>query len=151
MIEDSFDYYVEEYGYRIYPSFTQTIALLKEYGAAFQTSIPAENVVEIRVTDYSREVHDHDGLYTKLAEKTYTAANGELKEMEDILSKLVPGKFVEGFYGNLNTEPNIDVDIVYMQDDIEMSMYFMFEKGAMPQFVTEDLDEAYQAIEEAAQ
>uniref|UniRef100_UPI004057A0FC DUF6449 domain-containing protein n=1 Tax=Acetatifactor sp. TaxID=1872090 RepID=UPI004057A0FC len=149
--EDKFSHYVEEYGYRIYPSFTQTIALLKEYGAKFQTEIPLENVIEIRVTDYSREVNDHDGYYTKVAEKAYTVANGEIKEMEEILSNLVPGEFVEGFCSDLNTEPNIDVYIVYTQDDIEMSMYFMFKKGAMPQFVAEDLEEAYQEIKGAAQ
>ena len=44
-----FEYYSEESGYEIYPSFTQTIALLEEYGATIVNEIPAEDVITVEM------------------------------------------------------------------------------------------------------
>lgn len=147
----NFDYYGEEHGYRIYPSFTQTIALLKEYGAEFATVIPAEDIIDIEITDYSEEVDDHDGLYTKIAEVHYTAEAGQQAQMDEILPNLVANKFVEGFLYDTNTETYIDVDVTYMRDNIEMSQYFKFKPGHVPEFVLEDLEAEFENMEEAAQ
>ncbi len=147
---EEYEYYAEEYGYLIYPSFKQTLALLKEYGAEPITTIPAENVSAIRISDYSREADDHDGLYNKVVDWSYTAENGQSAEIEEILSSLVDTWLVNELANTNIAEDYIDVAVDYIYEDKEMTASLYFKRGQVPGFVLEDSDKIYEEMERAA-
>lgn len=141
-MEDSFEYYNEESGYKIYPSFTQTIALLEEYGADIVNEIPAEDVISISVEDYSEEVDDHDGLYDKIYVATYLSEAGQTEEIRQLIAAVIPNDFHGDFNVEEKVEPYIDVRIRYYIDDIEMIQNCSIKKGMLPGFVREDMKQA---------
>lgn len=134
----------EEYGYRIYPSFTRTIELLKEYGVTLETALPAKEIVEIRIEDYTRETSDQNGLLDKVVEKSYLTAEGDDAQIKEIFPNLVYGSFVEGFPADNNAEPNLYVKVTYLEQGTEVSAHFRFKKDRLPQFVVDDLEKTYQ-------
>lgn len=137
-----YDYYTEDSGYKIYPSFTETIALLEEYGAEFVNEIQAEDVITIYIKDYSREVGDSDGLLTKQVELDYTAKDEEFAEIAEILPNLISTQMVD-YIGEMNKEEEfINVRVHYYYDGLELSESCYFKKGMVPAFVTEDVEEA---------
>lgn len=137
-----YDYY-QEYGYLIYPSFIQTIALLEEYQVGVASTIPAESVLEIAVTDYSREVNDSDGMYDKIAELSYTPETASVEEIEALLSGIIGSRFDRGFNTGNSREPYIDVMVRYMDSDIEHSVYCNFKENQVPEFVLEHVAKMY--------
>lgn len=141
--ESNFKYYAEEHGYMIYPSFTQTLALLEEYGAELVSEIPAEDVIEIKITDYSREANDNDGLNTKVVEVNYNAENGQLAEIGEIIPTLVDNQFLNRFKTSGTIEDYMEVYVTYIYDDMEMRNYMNFKKGEVPGFVLEDIENVF--------
>ncbi|MBE5883445.1 MAG: hypothetical protein E7291_03320 [Lachnospiraceae bacterium] len=137
-----FTYDWEEYGYEIYPSFTQTIALLEEYGANIVNEITPEEVVSIRICDYSREVNDYDGLLTKEIVLEYTAEEHPEK-VALILTNVMPNQMVNSFKMEA-MEPNVDVNITYYIDGQERYESCQFYIDSMPEFLIQDMEEAAQ-------
>lgn len=139
-----FRYSSEESGYMIYPSFTQTLALLEEYGAHIASELPAEDVVSMRVEDTSREVYDHDGYYNKVVEIEYTAKDDEQEKIAQILPTLTNYQLGPDFSTEESTDPNLRVYITYYYNDVERSNSFEIKMGMIPEFLTEDLNAAAQ-------
>lgn len=138
----TFEYGSTQSGYKIYPSCKQTIALLEEYGARIVNEIPVEDVVSIRIEDYTREVYDKDGLYTKVVELEYKREDGEQAKIAQVLSAIKRNQLVNALLGIDRTEDNIDVRITYYYDNKEMSKNCSFLKGRIPASVLTDLDAA---------
>lgn len=141
------DYY-QEYGYRIYPFFTRTIELLESFGVEIKNVIPAEDILSMTVTDYTREVYDNDGYMTKVAEVVYTNETDHTKQIEEILPCLLQGGYYRSFAIESGSEENIDVSIRYLSEyGFENHVYCEFKKGEMPDFVKQDLDAMYEAAQ----
>ena len=144
----TFEYYSTESGYWIYPSFDETLALLEEYGADVVTEIPAEDVISITIEDYSLERLDDDGLLTKVIEVDYSADNGEVEQIRQILPGLVP----EHLMGNMLTfseaEDDLNIRVRYYHDGKEMNEFCRFMNGQVPEFVKADLQEMAEDVTE---
>ncbi len=142
-----FHYNREEWGYEIYPSFTQTLALLEEYGAEIKNELSAEDVISLSINDYSREVNDHDGLYTKQVELQYTKEDGQLEQIAQILPNLVSNQMMNRFVEDELVEPHVDVSIRYYHDGQEMHEGCRFRMDSMPQFLKDDMEKVVQQQE----
>ncbi len=135
-----FDYKDADTGYKIYPSFTETLALLKEYGAKPVNEIPVSDVTRIEIEDSSQEVDDHDGFLTKLVTIEYYR---QPEEIAQILPSLVNNQLIGDYIvSNKKVESNIHIRVTYYYDGKEMYENFEFKKGEIPDFVIQDLKEA---------
>ena len=141
-----FEYYSEESGYEIYPSFTQTIALLEEYGATIVNEIPAEDVITLTVVDDHLEVDDFDGQLTKQIELEYRVTEGQTEEIGQILSSIVSNQLTGNLCARERVEENIYVDIHYYYDGQERYTSGYILKGMIPAFLQEDIEEAAAVI-----
>jgi len=139
-----FRYNGTEGDYRIYPSFTKTIALLEEYGAKMVTEIPLDEVVEISVQDTFLEIFDENGYWDKYITVEYTKANGDEAKMAEILPALTDYRFYPEFWADEGVEPSIDINMILLRDDEERHESFRMKQGMMPEFVKEDLEKAAQ-------
>ncbi len=155
-----FEYYSEDSGYRIYPSFTQTLALLEEYGMNPESPITAENVSFISIVDDSLEADDKNGLYDKqvvLAYRTELTVQEQIDEMgvEDmevtpisqeqirqILANVIPGVLSGNRYHPDRIERYTDVQITYEVDGRREYVSCYFPKGSIPEFLKKDIEEA---------
>jgi hypothetical protein len=147
-MEESYLHYYEEYGYRIYTSFTRTIATLEKYGIEIKDTMPAEDILSLTVMDYTREVYDNDGYMTKVAEVTYTNEAGQTAQIEAILPSLLEGGYYRSFAKETGSEENINVSIrYYSEDGYDNYVSCEFKKGDMPDFVKQDLDDMYQSLQ----
>lgn len=143
----TFEYFGTEGGYRIYPAFTKTIALLEEYGADFNNSLSVEDVVSINICDSSLEENDFDGLLTKLIELEYRTDNGQQEEIAEIVPCIVYDSFMGDFTAAGKIAPNISVEIFYNCDGVEGHKYGYFLKGELPEFLQEDIAKAAEKLE----
>lgn len=139
-----FRYNGTEGDYRIYPSFTKTIALLKEYGARMLTEIPLEEVQNISVEDYSYEKYDENGMWENYASVEYTKEKGDEVKMAELIPTLTDYRFYPEFQVEESVVPAIDVNITIFRDDVEQNERFNIKMGMMPEFLTEDLEKAAQ-------
>ena len=140
----SYDY--EEAYYKIYPSFTETLTLFKEYGAKLQNEIMPEEVACIEIHDSSREINDNDGLLSKVISLSYTTENGQSEEIAQILPHLVPSQFDLGLMAESRTEPYLSVHVFYGEEGKESGL-FRILKGTIPEVVEKDLEEAAKEID----
>ena len=140
------DYYIE-YSYLIYPSFTETLALLESYGADTNTNIDPENIINISVSDYSYEADDNDGQLTKLVELEYTVENLTEEQLTLLFDSIVNNN-MKGDLAALKSEyGNIDIRInFYNESGYEDARYFNFKNGMIPEFISEDLLEKAKEI-----
>ena len=140
------DYYIE-YSYLIYPSFTETLALLESYGADTNTNVDPENIINISVSDYSYEADDNDGQLTKLVELEYTVENLTEEQLTLLFDSIVNNN-MKGDLAALKSEyDNIDIRInFYNESGYEDARYFNFKNGMIPEFISEDLLEKAKEI-----
>lgn len=138
----TFEYNRSESGYKIYPSCKQTIALLEEYGAKFVNEIPVEDIVSIRIEDYTREVMDNDGYYTKVVELEYKLEDDEQAKIAEVFSAIKPNQLVNVLFDTNRREENIDVRVTYEYDNKEFGKNCSFLKGRIPASVLADLEAA---------
>jgi len=130
--------------YRIYPSFTKTIALLEEYGARMITEIPLEDVLSITVEDTFLEEFDENGMWDKYVSVEYTKENGDESKMAELLPGLTDYRFYPEFQSDEPVMPSIDVNVIILRDETEHHENFRVKLGMMPEFVKEDLKKAAQ-------
>lgn len=131
---------VWECGYPIYASFTETLALLREYGLDWGEGLPVENVRSVYIEDSSREANDNDGYYDKIDVVEYTMEAGHREQIEAILSAVRSGGLERQFEHEVEDYPYISVEISYSYGDKEYEhQYFTFKKGMMPEFILRDL------------
>lgn len=137
-------YDFEESGYRIYPSFTQTLALLEEFGATVADEVPTEDVVTITVCDYNREWQGEDGVYHHEVRLEYTPGADGTDKIEKLLESIVPNRMSSNLYNRVHVEDNIDVNINYNYNGMGEYVSGQFKKGQIPAFVMEDVEKAAQ-------
>jgi len=137
---DVLDRCVWESGYPIYPSFTETMALLKEYGLDWGEELPVENVISIYIEDSSREAEDNDGYYDKISTAEYTLEEGHSEQIASILAAIRSGGLTREFDFESEDYPYISVEISYSYGEQWYEhQYFTFKKGMMPEFILQDL------------
>lgn len=141
----NFTYDRGESGYCIYPSFTETLALLEEYGATIAQELPVENVLRITIEDWSREADDHDGRLTKIVELEYQATE-DADKIAQLCPKLLNLNLGREFETGEEYEPHLQIEITYLYNDKELVKSMRILRGEMPDFLQEDLEVAAQGI-----
>lgn len=137
-------YDFEESGYRIYPSFTQTLALLEEFGAEVKDEISAEDIRTITVNDYNREWQGEDGVYHHEVILEYTPDADGMDKIETLLENIVPNRMSSNLYSRVHVEENIDVNINYYHNGMDDYVSARFKKDQIPTFVLEAIEKAAQ-------
>ena len=143
-VDNGFYYDFEESGYRIYPSFTQTLALLEEFGAKVADEIPVEDIKTITVCDYNREWQGEDGVYHHEVILEYTPEGDGTDKIETLLENIVPNRMSSNLYNRVHAEENIDVNINYNYNGMDDYVSAQFKKGQIPAFVLEEIEQAAQ-------
>ena len=135
------DYYIE-YSYLIYPSFTETMALLESYGADVNSKLSAEKLISIQISDYSYEANDNDGLMTKLVELEYAVDDLTEEQLEILFDSIVYNNMKGDFAALKSDHSDIDIRIsFYAKEGYEDARYFNLKNGMIPEFITEALQE----------
>jgi len=135
------DYWIES-NYIIYPTFTETLALLESYGVEDKNSLPKEKLTKIKIADHSYESNDHDGLLTKLVELEYLPEDLNEDQLAQLFTSFVSSYIIGDFY-NLKTEDvaeDIYAEIFYYNDrDYENTQRMSFKKDMIPGFLEDAL------------
>lgn len=142
--DSGLQYDFQENGYRIYPSFTRTLALLEEFGAEVANEIPAKDVMYITVVDYTKEWEGEDGVYHNEVMLEYTPGTDGEEKIQQLLDSVVPSRMSINLYNKVHAEENIDVNINYNYDGFGEYVSTQFKKGQIPAFVLEDVEKAAQ-------
>lgn len=117
-----------EGGYLIYPQFTETIALLKEYGFDYYEGVAVETISEIRV--YAGRGDDG----------TVVLSYTDKEQIAQLLDSIVSGMINEGNHactGRLY-EDSVYCSIIGAVAAGEGGNYYYFKKGRIPDFVLEE-------------
>ena len=135
------DYYKYDYqsNYKIYDSFTQTIALLEEYGCIMESVLPVEQILSIEIEDWSVENSDTNGEFDKVMRVVYTQDDAEkLGEiMENVVSSSLSNSFNPDMHGGA-----VNVEIKFMLNEKEYVRDFDFKTGCMPDWLREELNQS---------
>ncbi len=143
--EYSYHYYEYESGYKIYDSFTQTIALLEEYGCIMKTVLPVEQIISVSVEDWSVENADKNGEIDKVMHVEYTQQ--DVDKLTEILQNIESSSLLDGinYYHNRYA---VEISITYMLNDKEYERHFVFKPGySIPNWLREALDQSAVAVE----
>lgn len=138
--EYSYHYYEYESGYKIYDSFTQTIALLEEYGCIMKTVLPVEQILSVSIEDWSVENDDKNGEIDKVMQVEYTQQ--DVDKLTEILQNIESSSLLDGinYYHNRYA---VEISITYMLNDKEYNRYFVFKPGySMPNWLREELNQS---------
>lgn len=130
--------------YYIYPSFTRTIALLKQYGFDIASKeVKTEDVERIEIVDYRAPEEEEATTYagknnTDDGPYTYT----DKEEIGKILPVLIPRDYYYSNYAVLSAEMYCDVMVVVYNPDYndDVSYSYLFKKNEIPDFVKEDMN-----------
>lgn len=141
------DYFGDEEGYKIYPSFVATVELLKEYGFDFTKEFTAEQVKEIRVSKYcdDEELFGTEAIAEQVVREPYNnEAQMEYTDTEsktEILKYAINRELTSGVSTYLDIEEALeDVVVYYDRDGIEESRYYCFDKENKPAFIDTDME-----------
>lgn len=125
--------------YPVYPSFTKTIALLKEYGIDYNSKYEIADNMQMKIIDYLSDSYDTDE-----AERADDYIVTDKKEIEEILSNSICTSFIYSnrinpiFYGleiQLYASPAEDVE--YSDYDYSRTAYFYFKTDSIPEYIKE--------------
>lgn len=145
-----------EEGYKIYPQFTATIELLKEYGFDYTEKLSPEQVKEVEVSRYYEDLFEEE-----LLEETYEAkavavpaySNEVVLEYTDqdskeaILSSIVNRELFRGVTNYLDMEDDDDNVVVYYDmDGIEESGNYQFYVDKKPEFIEKDFEKKLEEV-----
>lgn len=134
--DNRYDY---ESDYKIYDSFTQTIALLEEYGCIMETTLPIEQIIKIEVEDWSIENSDTNGEIDKVMRVVY--AQEDADKLADIMDNIESTALVNGFNPNI-CDYSVNVEVTFMLNDKEYERYFDFKTGCLPAWLREELNQS---------
>jgi len=136
-------------GMLIYPEFTKTIALLKEYGFDMNGQITADDVASITVHDHNFDDYDTEMLYSErdiftVEETVFTSYMEELintkytdkEEIQQILDSILSADWywLVSEYAEFY-ETRYSVYIEYEKEDDADYYGYLFKKGCVPNFV----------------
>ena len=128
------DYGGAENGYKIYPQFTDTIALLKEYGFDYTKEISDVQVNKIVISRYDDNIYEYqDDAEQPVLEYTDEESIHTIMEQaycEELLYD------VQAFYRGMFSDDEIEV--YYIEDGFEGSNCYRFKDGQVPEFVEKD-------------
>ncbi|MBE5875990.1 MAG: hypothetical protein E7290_03775 [Lachnospiraceae bacterium] len=144
MSVDNSQMHCYEDNYKIYDSFTQTIALLEEYGCIMETTLPAEMITAIEIDDWSVENYDNNGEIDKVMRVNYT--QDDYAKLVEIVKNVESSSLVNEFNPNMRVY-DVNVDIIYMLNGKEYSRGFLFKPGCMPSWVREELDASLEELD----
>lgn len=142
-----------EEGYKIYPSFTATFELMKEYGFDFTKELAAEQTKEIVVSRY----YDDEELFEE-AESTEVVAVKEYsnevvleytdeESKEALLSSIVNRELLRGVTYYLDMEEDEDDIVVYYDmDGVEESRSYRFYEDRKPDFIESDFEKKLEEV-----
>lgn len=125
--------------YPVYPSFTKTIALLKEYGIDYNSKYEIADNMQMKIIDYLSDSYDTDE-----AGRADDYIVTDKKEIEEILSNSICTSFIYSnrinpiFYGleiQLYASPAEDVE--YSDYDYSRTAYFYFKTDSIPEYIKE--------------
>lgn len=131
-----------EEGYKIYPDFTATITLLKEYGFDFTDTLSENQVKKIIIEKYYDELTEDgngqemavmvDTKFDDFIELEYT----DQENIREILPNLVNHETLSGIYGWLTTvNTDEDVTVCFDKNGVEMSNNYCFYTNEKPDFI----------------
>ena len=140
----------------IYPSFTNTIKLLDEYGIDIYKGLNIDNIDSIIVTNYDVSSEDleiaYDEVYLDATEDVMAkrmmyddnSANHEYTDPRDI-RKIFEGSIsaeMAGVEPVFNNTENLEVEIYFKQmpGTYNYPVLFNFTKGSVPDFVARDVN-----------
>lgn len=141
--------YFDGYYYPIYPSFTRTIAALKECGIEAGSFLRPDQISSIQVHIYQDELAQASGDYYE-----ETAAEGSQSGKVSAITCTEPDEIEEILrasylynYGNKNSllqgEPGYEIDVTLKKENADRysSLQGRFIKGQVPAFVLEGTDQ----------
>ncbi len=132
--------------YDIYPSFTKTLELMREYGFDTSKQVKIEDIRRITVSDYSPKYEQVtiDGIIStsqakdSFKEETYSKP----EQIASILPNLVSRDYFYSNFTLIEGEVYTDVLLYVFNEDYnnELSYGYLFKKGTLPDFVRSDLN-----------
>ncbi len=130
--------YADLYGYYVYPSFINTLNILKEFDVSLDTlnaKVDIDRIESIQITKYSK-VDEYP------VQICYEASNpDDLQKIKELAPKLELSAFV---YSNCTLRPYedyYDFGIKYIFDNgMDITNYAVIRKGEMPDFVIHDIE-----------
>ena len=142
-----------EEGYKIYPSFTATIELLKEYGFDYTQELSADKAKKIIVTRYDRNLWANEDGIEAVAVEMRDYSNEIVLEYSDeeckneILSNIVNIELLNGVTNYLEIEVDDDEVVVYYDaDGVEESRGYHFYPGRKPDYIETDFEKKKEEV-----
>lgn len=111
----------EFYSGYLYDSFTETIALLKEYGYEVPTQINVDEVKSIQIYKYGPIDFEEEAVDYKVEKGRNGEPITDPVEMQKILERIC-------YKENANTERNIDVEVMFKSGHREISVIYFLRK-----------------------
>ncbi|MDO4329479.1 MAG: DUF6449 domain-containing protein [Lachnospiraceae bacterium] len=138
--------YFNGYYYPIYPSFTKTIAALKECGIEAGSSLTPDQISSIQVQIYHQELAEASGDYDEettaeesQSSKVTTITCTDPEQIQEMLQAIYLYN-----YGNKNSllqrEPGYEIDVILKNETIDgdTDLRGSFFKGHVPAFILEE-------------
>ncbi len=141
---NNYNNYCYEDGYKIYDSFTQTIALLEGYGCIMESVLPTEMITSIEVEDWTIENSDNNGEVDKVMRVTYT--HEDFAKLEEIMENVVSSRLANDFNPDLYNYL-LNVEVTFMLNEKEYTRNFDFKQGCIPAWLREELDASLTEME----
>lgn len=139
-----------EDGYKIYPQFTETIELLKEYGFDYTEVLSTDRIKKVIVSIYSEELEEAFGggytvamYYRNEIVLEYT----DKESIEAIMQNVHNDELVYGLYSYLSPcYDSGEVTVYYDDDGVESSNTYYFLDGEAPNFIEEDYNKKLEEV-----
>lgn len=124
--------------YYIYPSFTKTLALLKELGFDVSKQIDINNISRIIINKYHQ---DENGNNYTASEQGNSMIYMDTKQIAQLYPLLVNCDVYQYNTSLFSVESNMDVLVEYKTKDGEINSFsYYFLTGSVPDFVNTDLN-----------
>ncbi len=128
----------------VFDTFSNTIALLKEYGIFSEGELRAEDVREIKVTNYfvgqDLDSEPQDEIVydnTEYTSKSYT----DQGDIEKIIEVSIPNGYHNPWFNYNNTNDQYGIELYLKGNNSGISdLYYNFYKGKVPDFVKRDTE-----------
>ena len=130
-----------EEGYKIYPQFTATIELLKEYGFDYTEKLTADRIEEVIVDRYCEEFWEDcsDDIYMEDNEIILKYTDEE--KIKTILPNLINEDLMYGVASYFKPSYDSDnVSVCYKENGMTIGNSYLFWEGKTPSFIERDFE-----------
>ncbi len=130
---------ISSHGNYIYPSFTKTLAFLKDHGFDVTKTVDLNRISEIIVTKNANNQYAMDASKENL---TANEQNMISYKDADKIKEILPTLVSSNVYQNNSTISKIDnnIEVIISYKDTGESFIYYFLPGSMPEFVKNDLE-----------